>query len=63
MIIKISRSQSLFKIFITAVLLFAGVLDRVSLAQMVVKAEVCRCKIVEVLPHDVNSYTQGLFFS
>jgi len=62
MIIKIWRSKSLFKIFITAVLLFAGVLDRVSLAQMVVKAEVCRCKIVEVLPHDVNSYTQGLFF-
>jgi len=59
---KISCSESFFKILITAVLLFAGVLDRVSLAQVAVKAEVCRCKIVEVLPHDVNSYTQGLFF-
>ncbi|MEN6569700.1 MAG: glutaminyl-peptide cyclotransferase [Rikenellaceae bacterium] len=59
---KISCSESLFKILITAVLLFAGVLDRVSLAQVAVKAEVCKCKIVEVLPHDVNSYTQGLFF-
>lgn len=52
--------NTLFALIILTIVISLGC-QKVTFAQSV-KAQRYVCKVVETFPHDVNSYTQGLFF-